>query len=118
MPSERRVFHVKHLWIDDFREPPDSSWLWAKSSREALAMWEEHRDIGYIAFDYDLGGSDTSLPVLLKIEAEAHLGKRKPPRWNAHTANPVGRVHIETIMSKAMGYWAEHEENEIRRNMR
>lgn len=109
LAGNEEVFHVKQLWIDDFREPPDRSWLWAKSSAEALAMYGEHRDIGYIAFDYDLGGPDTSMPVLIRIEQDAQAGHRKPPRWNAHTANPVGRNHIETIMSKAMDYWAEHE---------
>jgi len=104
---------MRKLWIDDFREPPDREWLWAKSSAEALMMYAEHK-IDYIAFDYDLGGPDTSMPVLLKIERDAQAGRRAPPRFNAHTANPVGRNHIETIMNNAMEYWAAHEAVRIR----
>ena len=94
---------ARHLWIDDVRLPPDDTWLWAKNSRQAIAMLDAEI-IDYIAFDFDLGGDDTALPVLHKIEEEAYNGK-KPPRWNAHTANPVGRNHIETIMSKALELW-------------
>lgn len=102
---------VKYLWIDDLRLPPDDNWLWAKSSKEALSLLGEHPEIGYIAFDFDLGESDTAMPVLLKIKEDAVYGRREPPRWNAHTANPVGRNHIETIMSKAMDYWAKHSDS-------
>lgn len=109
---------MKFLWIDDWRTPPDDSWLWAKSSAEALALWREHRDIGYVAFDFDLGGTDTAEPVLRLIEREAAAGVRQPPRWNAHTANPVGRNLIETVMSRALDFWADHERELIRRKVR
>lgn len=105
---------MRHLWIDDWRQPPDDSWIWAKTSGEALEAWNTHRDIGYIAFDFDLGGTDTAEPVLRLIEAEAAAGIRQPPRWNAHTANPVGRNMIETVMSRAMDFWAEAEREMIR----
>ncbi len=84
------------LWIDDLREAPDG-WNEAKNSDEAIRILERwwssaarFRGVSRleeISFDHDLGGEDTTRPVMLwMIENDVW-----PERIVVHTANPVGR---------------------------
>lgn len=90
------------LWIDDKRPMPwveDAWYVHAKSSDEALEWLkafrrnnvERDRDPGYlideISFDHDLGGEDTTRPVMLwMIENNVW-----PKEITVHTSNPPGR---------------------------
>lgn len=94
------------LWIDDLREDPDTKhaeyseavgWTWTKTSADAielLAAWEQSSgrmfmddSLDEVAFDHDLGGDDTTRPVMLwMIEQDVW-----PKCISVHTANPVGR---------------------------
>lgn len=99
------------LWIDDVREPPDDSWLWAESSAHALAYFEYHRHSGdpcvEISFDHDLGGDDTAMPVAKRIEQLAYHAAIPPLMWRVHSANPVGRKNIEAAMLSAERFWKQ-----------
>lgn len=89
------------LWIDDVRLPP-RGWVWAQSSREALEIISNPNiNISQISFDHDLGESDTVIPVCEYFEEQAYFHRMKPPKWNIHSANPVGRKNIEVIMKSA-----------------
>lgn len=74
------------LWVDDLREPPDPSWRWAKTSAEAIGALHE-RDWREISLDHDLGGEDTTRPVVRWMAENDDW----PPVVRVHTANPVGR---------------------------
>ncbi|WP_100469528.1 cyclic-phosphate processing receiver domain-containing protein [Mycobacteroides abscessus] len=74
------------LWVDDERTPPDS-WVWAKTSNEALNLLDEVESVEALSLDHDLGGEGMTRPVVLWL---AELGDW-PERVYAHTANPVGR---------------------------
>lgn len=96
------------LWIDDLRDPPDSSWRVAKTSEEALSILERHlEEIQVISFDHDLGGNDTSRPVVAWLEELAYCEGYLPIRTCIHSANPVGREWMEhglkrsTVFSKS-----------------
>lgn len=69
------------VWLDDVREPPDRSWVWVKTSAEALTLlWNGH--VEQIALDFDLGGEDTAL--------SGRPGDRDPSKcWN----RPAGLEH-------------------------
>ena len=91
------------LWIDDIRLPPDSSWTWAKTSQEALALLNS--DCTEISFDHDLGGDDTSMPVARRVEELAFSGEQAPPIWHIHSANPVGRQNLKAALESADRFW-------------
>jgi hypothetical protein len=76
---------MTRLWVDDLRPPPEG-WVWAKSSEEAVAMLET-RDFAAVSLDHDLGGEDTTRPVVLWMCEHALW----PTTVHVHTANPVGR---------------------------
>jgi hypothetical protein len=99
------------LWIDDLREDPDTKWAgasepegwkWAKTSERAIAylfrwLGPTARVLEEVAFDHDLGGDDTTRPVLLwMIENDVW-----PKVISIHTANPVGR---EWLRGTALRY--------------
>lgn len=101
------------LWIDDLRKDPDTEhrdysepigWRWAKSSHEAITWLRSWRLAGvqpdHIDFDHDLGGDDTTRPVMLwMIENDFW-----PASVGFHTANPVGR---EWLVGMARRYAPE-----------
>jgi hypothetical protein len=85
------------LWIDDLRPSPGNKWNEARTSAEAISILQRWRDasarlhgvapIWEISFDHDLGGEDTTRPVMLWM-VENNVW---PKRIFVHTANPVGR---------------------------
>lgn len=96
------------LWIDDLREPPDDSWVWAKTSAEAISEMEAYTHEGMlwvprevISFDHDLGGDDTTRPVLMwMIDNQFRFDE-----YRFHTSNPVGH---EWLKGTAERYLSEH----------
>jgi hypothetical protein len=89
------------LWVDDLRDPP-KGWWWAQTSAAAIdALWMNHPDtIGgrfeEISLDHDLGGDDTTRPVVLwMIENNVW-----PAKIRVHTANPVGREWLEGMIAR------------------
>ena len=84
------------LFVDDLRDPPDQTWIVARSSGTALkmcaAMWPSE-----LALDHDLGGEDTVMNFLKGLY-ELWDGKRPIPSWSVHSGNPVGKKNIESYM--------------------
>lgn len=78
------------IWIDDIRTPPDNLWLWAKDSKDALLCVDVLRllniPIEVVSFDHDLGGDDTTRPVVLWMCENEFW----PDECRVHSANPVG----------------------------
>lgn len=94
------------LWVDDLREPPDETWLWAKSSKKAVGIICTS-EIDFISFDFDLGGDDTSMDVATLIEGRAERGIQ-PPGWAIHSQNPVGRIRLRSALDSAERIWRQH----------
>lgn len=84
------------LWVDDLRPAPDG-WLWAKTSAEAIQLLNGmNHKIGEVSLDHDLGGDDTTRPVVLWfIENEVW-----PKTVRVHTANPVGRDWLVGMINR------------------
>lgn len=74
------------LFVDDLRDPPDATWTVARTSAEALAIVQSGAQVDELSLDHDLGGEDTSRPIVLWL-AE-HGGW--PATVRVHSANPVG----------------------------
>lgn len=84
------------LFIDDIRNPPDETWILARSSNAAVSiLFDNLNIIEEISFDHDLGGDDTAYEVVEFLEEMAHEGHLyKPFAWTVHSQNPVGRERL------------------------
>lgn len=84
------------LFVDDIRDPPDPSWTVARSTKDALKLCTNDWPLE-MALDHDLGGSDRIMDFLKGLHELC--GDRPIPRWTIHSANPVGRLNIESFMN-------------------
>jgi hypothetical protein len=87
---------MTRLWVDDLRPAPPG-WTGAKSSAEAISLLAGG-EFTAISFDHDLGGDDTTRPVVLWLCEH----DRWPPEVHVPTANPVGREWL-TGMARRYG---------------
>ncbi|MDO3277665.1 cyclic-phosphate processing receiver domain-containing protein [Mycobacteroides abscessus] len=83
------------LWVDDERTAPDG-WVWAKTSADALQVLNTAVFVEAISLDHDLGGEDTTRPVVLWLSE--HGGW--PAHVYVHTANPVGKQWLEGMVQR------------------
>ncbi|ORB77462.1 cyclic-phosphate processing receiver domain-containing protein [Mycobacterium timonense] len=86
------------LWVDDLRQPPDDTWVWSKTSQNAIdtLMLAGLGEITEISLDHDLGGDDTTRPVVLWMCEH----NRWPENVGIHTANPVGREWLAGMVAR------------------
>ncbi len=73
------------LWVDDMRTPPDDGWEWAATSDEAIVYLND-RSVHTLSLDHDLGGDDTTRPIVLHMCMEEIW----PRVILIHSCNPVG----------------------------
>lgn len=91
-----------NLWVDDLRLPPED-WYWAKTSAAAIELlWVNHPDavgerVTVMSLDHDLGGDDTTRPVVLWM---CENGWAWPGQVVVHSANPVGREWLEGMIKR------------------
>lgn len=91
------------LWLDDqydhpdmiFRHPP-AGFIPARSSQEAIRLFQEKGLPEFISFDHDLGEGDNAMAYLRWIAQAAY--NEKVPEYQVHSANPVGRDNIIAYM--------------------
>jgi hypothetical protein len=87
------------LWLDDRREPPDESWVWVKTSDEAIRTLALG-GVEEASLDHDLGvvrdGREaTGYDVLEWLEERVAIDGFVPPLLKAHSANPPARRRME-----------------------
>lgn len=91
------------IWVDDMRSAPDASWMRAYTSKGAISLLEKASHPLWsniqrkeIALDHDLGGEDTTRPVVLwMIENDFKFEK-----YTILTANPVGREWLDGMIKR------------------
>lgn len=101
------------LFVDDIREPTFVK-RWgeyydtiARTSKQAIDVLEEYyaensnRQL-VIYLDHDLGGDDTTMPVVMWLAEAAFDGRVNPERVSCiiHTQNPVGRENIKMTLKR------------------
>lgn len=107
-----------NLFIDDERFPPDDGrkWIIARSSAEAISIFEDRGVPDFISFDHDLGGDDTSMKFinhLIELSLDLlHLGIDKravnfPRHYTVHSQNPIGAQNIDLRMKKFIEFLGE-----------
>jgi hypothetical protein len=94
------------IWVDDIRPKPDASWLHARNSYEAIRALEIYRglrngwlptlSIEAVSLDHDLGGDDTTRPVVLWMCENDFW----PENIYVHTDNPVGREWLVGMVER------------------
>ena len=89
------------LWIDDCRDLPDSEWLLARTSDQAIDIIKHSGMPDVISFDHDLGGDDTAMKVvhfIINSWLSKTLEMPKNFQYFVHSANPVGAENIRGLM--------------------
>lgn len=78
------------IWVDDQRTPPEKDWVWFVDSEAVIYFLQflkrSNMRVDVISLDHDLGGDDTTRPVVLWF-CEADFW---PVEVRVHSANPVG----------------------------
>lgn len=94
------------LFIDDLRNAPDSSWVVARTSAEAIEIIAKGIP-QVISFDHDLGGLDTAMKVVNFIMESVLDGALVFPvefLFTVHSANPVGAENIAAKMNNLLKF--------------
>lgn len=81
------------IWLDDEREPPDSTWIWFDSAFKVIEALEV-LDVDILDLDHDLGDDKkygTGYDVMKYLEERVFDDVTyEPPYMTLHTQNPVG----------------------------
>lgn len=92
-----------NLFLDDYREPPDSgiNWTIARTGEEAVAMIQAQGCPQFVSFDHDLGEGMTGYDFAKWIINEAVEERVSIPedfKFRVHSANPVGARNIQQLL--------------------
>ena len=90
------------MYIDDIRTPKNVFDVIVRTSKEAIRTMKNEGCPGFISFDHDLGGEDTSM-IVVKWMVEQDLDNPGfiPDNFKfiVHSANPVGAANIEGYLN-------------------
>lgn len=93
------------IWVDDVRTPPDDAWTWVKTSHDAIRYLTNSKIVNWrpgwgtidvMSLDHDLGGDDTTRPVVLWMCENDFW----PVEVRVHSQNPVGRDWLLSMISR------------------
>jgi hypothetical protein len=115
---------MKKLYLDDIRTPQTEGWIIVRNYEDFVAWIRLNGCPDEVSFDHDLGED------VAKEKVEAGMSKRKAreqkketksgydaakwlgqhclltntpyPKWNCHSANPVGKANIEAYISSVI----------------
>lgn len=91
------------IWLDDFRKPPDWSWMWARTPAEVLALMrgDELEEIAFRAPDEDC------VKVAQMLERGACHDMFKPVKWTIGQSRDLKSPQWRTqaVMESAERFW-------------
>jgi len=90
------------LYLDDIRTPPDGDWVVVRSTQEAIEVITQKGMPDFMSLDHDLGGDDTTMVFLKRLTNEIWDGNSSPPKYQVHSANPIGAKNIVSYMESWM----------------
>lgn len=114
MPGPILLADVKSrwkLWLDDLRNPPGNDWVVARSYDEAVHAVEQRGFPGEFSLDHDLGEDTNGLDFLSWLLFDYRDPENPKPNfiYTFHTANPVGKQRMETLINAYLWYPYEGE---------
>jgi len=87
------------LYLDDERNPPDDSYVLARTFEEAKTIVIERGLPVFMSLDHDLGLDSDGNPVdvmsFVNWLSENYYDEG-PPNWHIHSANPQGRDNLNS----------------------
>ena len=94
------------LFLDDIREPPDTSWVVVRSYADAVRAVEQDGYPQMVSFDHDLGSEKTGLDfahflVNLDLDTQAMPDGFT---YRVHSANPVGHENIDGLLGRYLRF--------------
>ena len=95
---------MKKLYLDDIRIPKTEGWDIVRNYDEFVFWVRLHGIPDEVSFDHDLG-EDTEKTGLnvAKWLGQYCIEKNTPfPKWNVHSANPVGKANIEAYINNVI----------------
>ena len=113
--------HSYKLFIDDERQPVAAGWVIARTSKEAIHIIRTFGLPIEIAFDYDLGGDDTTKKVLqwlFTFVEHENLVFDENFRYSVHSQNPVGAKYVRDFMGDLLRLSYDNKEYKARQTGR
>ena len=104
----RQISNYK-LFIDDERFPTKPDWFVARTSEQAIIAIKNYGFPKEIAFDYDLGDTDTVidfLDFLPNYFVDTNIKIPKDFKYSIHSQNPVGKENIDSKMKQLLKYFS------------
>lgn len=89
------------MFIDDERFPVTPDWYIARNSYQAIYALETWGIPQEIAFDHDLGGDDTAIIFINKLQELLENHEVEFPvdfKYHIHSQNPIGAMNIRNKM--------------------
>lgn len=99
------------LFIDDLRQPPDDSWTVTRSYRETIDYILVHGLPSTVSFDHDLGLEETGYDIakwIVEKVLDKEVDMPDDFAYNVHSANPVGKKNIESLLDNFAKYYTEN----------
>ena len=103
----------KKLYLDDIREPKNNDFNIVRSYADAVEFVKKDGIPSYISFDHDLGmdqyghllesGYDFA-KWLIDMDLDNIYKFPKNFEYNVHSANPIGKHNIETILDNYLNF--------------
>ena len=107
------------MYLDDIREPKDSYDVIVRSYEEAVMFVQKNGIPSYISFDHDLGCEDTGEILkrgydfakwLVDMDIENIYKFPDNFSFNIHSANPIGRNNINSILNNYLKFKVRYKE--------
>ena len=111
--------HKMKMYLDDIREPKDSYDVIVRSYEEAVMFVQKNGIPSYISFDHDLGCEDTGEILksgydfakwLVDMDIENIYKFPDNFSFNIHSANPIGRNNINSILNNYLKFKVRYKE--------
>ena len=94
------------IFLNDIRHPRTDDWIIIRSSDDIKEYIRNNGMVDYISFDHDLGDDDTAM-IFIKWLIDKDLDEniiKESFEYNIHSANPVGRDNIDSILKCYMKF--------------
>ena len=94
------------LFLDDLRDPPDATWVVARSFEEAVNIIAISGCPELISFDHDLGPGRTGYDFAHWLVQQDLDRKILQPEFSfqVHSANPVGARNITCLLDRYLTF--------------
>lgn len=96
------------IYLDDLRTPSDNSWFIIRSHHDFIhKISTSFNQIDCISFDHDLGEEKTGFDCAKYLIEYCINNNLTPPQTYVHSANPVGRENIVSLINNYLTFTEE-----------